>query len=71
MENEGTSGPTHSTGVRRGEDIKEEDGKEQGREDSGTTHADRPAGTSTARDSTMINDDDVESTSGGNSMPPA
>ena len=29
MENEGTSGPTHSTGVRRGEDIKEEDGKER------------------------------------------
>ncbi len=71
MGNEGTSGPTHSPGVRRGEEIKEEEGKEPGREDKGTTGADRPAGTSTARDSTMINPDDVESESGGPSMPPA
>jgi hypothetical protein len=71
MSNEGTSGPTHSTGVRRGEDIKEQDGKEPGREDTETTDANRPSGTSTARDATMINPDDVESSSGGNSMPPA
>lgn len=70
-EDEGTSGPTHSTGVARGEDIKDRDGKEPGREDAGTTHADRPAGGSTARDSTTINPDDVESSSGGPSMPPA
>ena len=71
MGDRGASGPSHSTGVRRGEDIKDEDGKEPGREETGTTHADRPAGTSSARDSTMINPDDVESSSGGPSMPPA
>jgi len=71
MGDEGTSGPTHSPGVRKGEDVKEEDGKEPGRKDAGATGADRPAGTSTARDSTAINPDDVESSSGGPSMPPA
>jgi len=71
MGDEGTSGPTHSPGVRKGEDVKEEDGKEPGREDAGVTGAGRPAGTSTARDSTAINPDDVESSSGGPSMPPA
>ena len=71
MGDEGTSGPTHATGVRRGEEIKQADGKEQGREEIGKSHADRPAGSSSARDSTMINPDDVESSSGGPSMPPA
>ncbi len=71
MGDEGTSGPTHTPGTRQGEDIKAKDGKEPGREDAGKTGADRPAGTSTARDSTTINPDDVESSSGGNSMPPA
>jgi hypothetical protein len=71
MGDEGTSGPAHSAGVRKGEDIKEDDGKEPGREDAGATGADRPAGTSTARDSTAINPDDVESSSGGPNMPPA
>ena len=52
------SGPTHTPGTRQGEDIKEEDGKESGREDTGTTGAGRPAGTSTARDSTAINPDE-------------
>jgi len=63
--------PTHTPGTRQGEEIKDEEGKEAGREDGGTTHADRPAGGSDARDSTGINPDDVESTSGGPSMPPA
>lgn len=71
MGDQGTSGSAHSTGVRRGEDIKDDDGKEPGREEAGTTHKDRPSGTSTARDSTTINPDDVESSSGGPSMPPA
>ena len=71
MGDEGTSGPAHSTGVARGEDIKDRDGKEAGRDDEGTTGAGRPAGSSTARDSTGINPDDVESTSGGPSKPPA
>jgi hypothetical protein len=65
------SAPTHTTGTRQGEDIKDADGKEPGREDTGTTHADRPVGESDSRDSTAINPDDVESSSGGPSMPPA
>jgi hypothetical protein len=63
--------PTHTAGTRQGEDIKDEDGKESGRQDAGTTHADRPSGGSDARDSTGINPDSVESTSGGKTMPPA
>lgn len=63
--------PTHTTGTRQGEDIKDSEGKESGREDAGTTHAGRPAGESSARDSTGINPDDVESETGGPSMPPA
>ena len=40
----------------RGEDMLAEDGKEAGRQDTGTdgTAADRPTGTSTARDSTGV-----------------
>ena len=71
MGDKGTSGPTHTPGTRQGEDIKAEDGKEPGRDEAGTTGANRPSGTSTARDSTAINPDDVESSSGGPSMPPA
>jgi hypothetical protein len=63
--------PSHSTGTRKGENIIGDDGKEPGRADTGTTHADRPSGESDARDSTAINPDDVESTSGGTTMPPA
>ena len=59
MGNEGgTSGPAHHTGVRKGEEVVEDDGKEVGRHDQGTTGADRPTGGSTARDSTKINPDD-------------
>lgn len=63
--------PTHTPGTRQGEEIKDEDGKEAGRDDAGTTGADRPAGGSDAKDSTGINPDDVESSSGGQTMPPA
>lgn len=63
--------PAHSPGTRKGEEIAGEDGKEAGRQDAETTGADRPAGESNARDSTAINPDDVESSSGGPSMPPA
>lgn len=63
--------PTHTPGTRQGEDIIGKDGKEPGREDTGTTGADRPTGESNSRDSTAINPEDVESTSGGPSMPPA
>ncbi len=53
--------PSHTPGTRQGEEISGEEGKEPGRDDAGTTGADRPAGTSTARDSTAINPGDVES----------
>ena len=63
--------PTHTPGTRQGEQIKDDEGKESGRQDSGTTHADRPSGTSDARDSTAINPDSVESDSDMPNMPPA
>lgn len=63
--------PTHTTGTRQGEEIKDKDGKEAGRHDGETTHADRPSGGSTARDSTAINPDSVESDSDMPNMPPA
>ena len=71
MGDEGTSGPTHTTGTRQGEDIRDRDGEEAGRDDAGTTGAGRPAGTSTARDSTGINPDDAESKTDGPTKPPA
>lgn len=71
MADKGTSGPTHTTGTAKGEDIKDRDGKEAGRDDTGTTGAGRPTGTSTARDSTSINPDQVESTTDSPKMPPA
>jgi hypothetical protein len=71
MADQGTSGPTHSPGTRKGEDIKDKDGKEPGRQDSGTTGAGRPSGSSSARDSTAINPDDVDTDADSPSMPPA
>jgi hypothetical protein len=50
--------PVHHPGARRGEEIKEEDGKEAGRIDTGTSGAGRPTGESTARDSTRVNPQD-------------
>ena len=46
--------------TRRGEDIGEQDGKEPGRDDTGTdgTPADRPTGASDARDATGIDPQD-------------
>jgi hypothetical protein len=72
MENEGSSGPTHTTGTRSGEDIKSRDGQEAGRDDGGTSHNDRPTGTRTARDSTSINPENVEAVdSDAPKIPPA
>ena len=71
MADKGTSGPTHTTGTAKGEDIKDRDGKEAGRSEEGTTGAGRPAGSSTARDSTSINPDEVDSTTDSPKMPPA
>ena len=63
--------PAHTPGTRKGEEITEHEGKEPGREEKGTSHAGRPAGERTARDSTGINPDDVSSKTGGKQMPPA
>ncbi len=40
--------------TRRGEDVMDDDGKEPGRKDTGTTDTGRPTGTSTERDATGI-----------------
>ena len=71
MGNEGTTGPTHTGGTRKGEEIKEQDGQEPGREDTGTSHAGRGTGTKSARDSTAINPDSVESGDESPNIPPA
>lgn len=67
----GSEEPVHAPGTRKGENITEHDGKEPGREEQGTSHADRPAGQRTSRDSTGINPDDVANKTGGPEMPPA
>ena len=57
--------PAHVPGVRKGEEMIEEEGREPGRVATGTdpTPAGRPYGTSTARDDTGV--DPQEPTSGG------
>jgi hypothetical protein len=50
--------PVHQPGVRRGEEMVKEEGKEPGRHETGTTGAGRPAGESTARDSTRVDPQD-------------
>jgi len=71
MGDKGTSGPTHTPGTRSGEDIKDQDGQEPGRHDKESTGAGRPAGGSTARDSTGVNPDSAESDTDSPNMPPA
>ncbi len=56
-ENDGRHNPDHTPGTRKGEEQASKQGKEPGRHDHGSTHADRPAGKSTARDSTSVNAD--------------
>lgn len=50
--------PAHDWGTGKGEEKSSREGKESGRHDHANTHADRPAGGSTARDSTSINAED-------------
>jgi len=50
--------PTHHPGARKGEEILDGEGKEAGRHDKEQSSQGRPAGGSTARDSTSINPDD-------------
>jgi hypothetical protein len=70
-QNAKATAPAHTAGTRKGEEMKGEEGKEAGRHEAGTTHADRPAGKATARDSTSINPDDRESSTGGPKLPPS
>src|ERR1700704_1096816 len=46
--------PDHVTGTGKGEEVALTEGREPGREEAGTTGADRPAGTRTARDATGV-----------------
>lgn len=62
--------PAHTPGTRKGEEITQHEGREPGREDKGTSHAGRPAGHRTPRDSTGINADKMGTTTGGPEMPP-
>lgn len=64
--------PTHHPGARKGEEIIKDEGREAGRHDKGQAGADRPAGGSTARDSTAINPEDRDPTdSESPNLPPA
>ena len=56
---EGIDTSSHDPGTRKGEEITGDDGKESGRHEKGETGANRPAGGSTARDSTSINLEDA------------
>jgi hypothetical protein len=67
----GNPKPTHHPGARKGEKITKLEGKEAGRRDTGTTGAARPAGKSTARDSTRINVKSVEPRTPGSPTMPA
>ncbi len=59
-ENESGTGPAHHIGTRKGEEMMGGEGKEPGRHDKGTSHANRPTGGSTARDSTGVSPDAEE-----------
>ena len=48
--------PVHQPGTGKGEEKLKDEGKNPGRQETGTTgEANRPAGTSTAKDSTGVN----------------
>ncbi len=64
--------PSHDWGTGKGEEKSSTEGKESGRHDLGETHAERPAGTSTARDSTSINPENMDPIDPNSpNMPPA
>lgn len=64
--------PAHDWGTGKGEEKSAMEGKEAGRHDHDDTHADRPAGGSTARSSTSINADDMDPIDPSSpKMPPA
>ena len=47
-------GEPYTTEARKGEEIVKDEGKEPGRQDTGTTGAGRPAGKSDGRDSSTV-----------------
>jgi hypothetical protein len=64
--------PAHDSGTGKGEEKSSTEGGESGRDDTETSHADRPAGTSTARDSTSINPENRDPIDPNSpNMPPA
>ena len=60
QDEQNTDTASHSTGDRKGEEMIDAEGKEPGRHEEGETGAERPTGSSTARDSTGINAEDEE-----------
>jgi hypothetical protein len=55
MGQDGTQDVSHTPGVRKGEEIEDEEGHEPGRKDTGVEYkSERPTGTSNARDMTSI-----------------
>ena len=62
--------PDHVTGTGKGEEAALKEGREPGREDRGTSHADRPAGTRTARDATSVSKDEDPIDPASPQMPP-
>jgi hypothetical protein len=56
MDEQKQSAPAHQPGANKGEEKPKSEGKESGRQDTGTTgQANRPSGKSTGKDSTSIN----------------
>lgn len=59
---EGTHDVTHVPGTPKGEEVDETEGKEPGRQDTGTEfESKRPTGTSDARDFTGVDPQDPQS----------
>jgi hypothetical protein len=62
MGQEGTQDLSHTPGIRKGEEIEEQEGQEPGRKDTGTQYqSQRPTGTSDARDFTAVDPQDPQS----------
>jgi hypothetical protein len=71
-DDKGTTDPTHHPGARKGEEIMQDEGVEDGRHHGGSSGADRPTGGSTSRDSTRINPDNEQPISEDSpNLPPA
>jgi hypothetical protein len=67
---EGSPEPDHVPGTGKGEEMAIKEGREAGREDVGTSHADRPAGTRTGRDATTAAGDEDPIDPSSPPMPP-